>query len=301
VENEADDAPYMAKAKRVINDILKMQSLNVDTVSGCTYSSNGIIEAVNDALRQASGQAANKTQKKKLAEGNNSGDGQKYKDGTYAGTGVGYVGDITVEVTIKSGKIAKIEVTKHNEDQPYMSDAMKLIKNIIKVQSTNVDTVSGATYSSKGIIAAVKDALKKAVIVNDPSLDDDDTDDQTPEDQAPGDQTPGDQAPGDQPPKEEVDYTPTYGLYVDGTYLGLARGYKSIFYATVVIESESISGITIQHGDDEEYYSQCTGIIQKIINRQTAEGVDTVSGCTLSSNGILNSVKNALDKAKKPE
>lgn len=284
VENEGDDPPYLSRAKRVLTYIMDSQSTDVDTVSGATYSSNGIISAVNDALSQAAGKAAKKSDTKKRNKNKSSGqhdsslDGKKFKDGIYTGTGMGFRDDIHVEVTISGNRITRIAVTKHKEDQPYMRNAMKLISGIIAKQSINVDTVSGATYSSKGIITAVKDALKKAVTTDEKEAD---TEDEHIESDP------------------DTGYTAVHGMYNDGTYKGLARGYKSTFQATVTVKNESIYSIDITHGDDEEYYSRCTGIIDRIIRRQTTDGIDTVSGCTLSSNAILSSVAAALAKAKK--
>lgn len=88
----------------------------------------------------------------------------KYTDGSYTGSGKGLKGDIQVSVDVKSGKISAIDVTQ-KEDTGAMLDAVKenLIPEIIKKQSTEgIDAVSGATGSSKGVIAAVNDALAKA-------------------------------------------------------------------------------------------------------------------------------------------
>jgi uncharacterized protein with FMN-binding domain/NAD-dependent dihydropyrimidine dehydrogenase PreA subunit len=89
---------------------------------------------------------------------------QKYKDGTYTGTGTGFRGGTTeVEVTIKSGKITDIN-TIFSQDTPRFYNRVfdTEVNEIISSQSTDVDTVSGATYSSRGIISAVKDALSQA-------------------------------------------------------------------------------------------------------------------------------------------
>jgi uncharacterized protein with FMN-binding domain len=314
VDAGMEDPPYMAMARKVIGYMLKAQSTDVDTVSGATFSSNGIISAVRDALGKAAGkpseapvQAPQKVEKR---EGHGGADdepipeGQKYKDGVYAGVGIGYNGEIHVNVTILNGAISGIDVTKHGEDEPYISDAMKLIGSILSAQSVSVDTVSGATYSSRGILSAVKDALKKAVLVEgDPELSAPE-----PEYTAPGAETP-ELSEEDvlllQQQEEELgqypDEEPAAGSYMDGTYTGLARGYKSAFKATVVIGNGNIISVAIAHDDDEEYYNQCVGIIDRIIQLQTTSGIDTVSGCTLSSNAILNSVKAALAKAKKPD
>lgn len=88
----------------------------------------------------------------------------KYKDGTYTGTAEGYYGPVTVSVTISGDKITAISVTSHEDDPEYMSDAQSgVIAAILLMQNTNVSAVSGATYSSEGIMDAVAAALAKAL------------------------------------------------------------------------------------------------------------------------------------------
>jgi NosR/NirI family transcriptional regulator, nitrous oxide reductase regulator len=90
---------------------------------------------------------------------------QKYKDGTYTGTGNGFRPGLEVSVTVKSGKISDIQITNINDTPGYYDQPVSIIpQEIIKAQSTNVDAVSGATRSSNGIMMAVEDALQKAVI-----------------------------------------------------------------------------------------------------------------------------------------
>lgn len=86
----------------------------------------------------------------------------KYKDGTYTGSGAGYGGTTKVVVVIKNDEIISIDVEEHQDTKGFFELAMGVIQKILGSQSTNVDTISSATYSSKGIIAAVNDALKKA-------------------------------------------------------------------------------------------------------------------------------------------
>ncbi|MCD8356853.1 MAG: S-layer homology domain-containing protein [Clostridia bacterium] len=85
-----------------------------------------------------------------------------YQDGTYEGSAQGYYGLITLSVTMKDGAIQSIDVISHTDTPIYWDDAAAVMDTIIEKQSTDVDTVSGATYSSKGIIGAVESALKKA-------------------------------------------------------------------------------------------------------------------------------------------
>lgn len=83
-----------------------------------------------------------------------------YIDGVYTGAASGYNGSISVEVTVSNSSISDIKVTKYVDDEPFIDDAISgVTENIITSQNTDVDTVSGATFSSKGIINAVKAAL----------------------------------------------------------------------------------------------------------------------------------------------
>jgi uncharacterized protein with FMN-binding domain len=87
-----------------------------------------------------------------------------YEDGTYQGTGTGYGGNITVEVTIEDGKFVQIEVLSADDEDPaYYNQAEAVLEKMITKQSTEIDTVSGATYSSEGLIEATTKALEKAV------------------------------------------------------------------------------------------------------------------------------------------
>lgn len=86
-----------------------------------------------------------------------------YKDGTYTGTARGYHPGLTVSVTVTNGKIAKIEITSHNESKGFYERAFSVVpQEIIDEQSTSVDAVSGATRSSNGIMNAVANALQNA-------------------------------------------------------------------------------------------------------------------------------------------
>ena len=86
-----------------------------------------------------------------------------YKDGTYTGEADGYGGTIQVEVTLASDEIISINVVSApGEDSAYLSQAESVIDSILSAQSTDVDTVSGATFSSTGILNAVDEALGKA-------------------------------------------------------------------------------------------------------------------------------------------
>lgn len=87
-----------------------------------------------------------------------------YKDGTYNGEAQGFGGMIEVEVIVKNKKITNINIeSADGEDSAYLTMAKDIIENIIDKQSSDVDTISGATFSSTGIKDAVAKALEKAV------------------------------------------------------------------------------------------------------------------------------------------
>ncbi len=80
-------------------------------------------------------------------------------DGVYYGSGEGYQSTITVAVTVENERITQVKIVSHADDTAYIARAEGLIDDIVNQQIADVDTVSGVTYSSKGIIAAVKDAM----------------------------------------------------------------------------------------------------------------------------------------------
>lgn len=80
-------------------------------------------------------------------------------DGVYTGTGTGYRGDTTVQVTVKGGAITDVEVLSYRDDRNFFERAKGVIDSILSRQTVEVDTVSGATWSSRGILSAVADAL----------------------------------------------------------------------------------------------------------------------------------------------
>lgn len=87
-----------------------------------------------------------------------------YPDGRWEGGAKGFGGMITVLVTVENGTISEIEITSaDDEDKAYLSMAEDIIPKIIEAQSAEVDTISGATFSSTGIKNAAEQALEQAV------------------------------------------------------------------------------------------------------------------------------------------
>ena len=179
--SHSDDAGYIDSAKNILKDIQRKQTADVTAISGATYSSDGIKNAVKDALEQAKGKTTKPGEseyaKKNLqAPGSGGGGGggsstpkeekdfTDLVDGIYEGQGQGYKSIIKVKVTVSNKKIAKIELLENKDDQNFFDQdkADKIAKNIIDKQSTAVDTIAGATRSSTGFINAVANALEFA-------------------------------------------------------------------------------------------------------------------------------------------
>ena len=175
VISQTETPEYFNRAKAVIDNILSSGSVDVDSVSGATISSNAIKKAVADALRKAGSKqkakisiAKNDVSKANSRRANAGGTfsiaNTGLKDGVYTGTGQGFNGPISVRVTVSGGNIVNVEILSYSDDAPYFNRAKAVISKMIGKQGSSVDTVSGATYSSRGIIDAVRDALSKAGI-----------------------------------------------------------------------------------------------------------------------------------------
>lgn len=288
--SSSDDAAFFKRAQAVIDKIIKGQTLDVDTVSGATYSSRGIISAVKNALtgekdsgttgqsQSGSGAAAGSSTSVAAVE-----DPSAYKDGTYYGTGTGFGGTLKVKVEISGGKITSIQIMENQDGSEYISKASALINTIIQNQSTNVDTVSGATYSSVGIIQAVRNALSQAAVSTS------------------GTTTSGEAGNAGNSGNQNQDTSAATGNfpYKEGIYYGTAEGYSGNVSVAVVIQEKSIKAILItETSDDEAFFQRAMGVVKNVLKTQRTE-VDTVSGATYSSKGILGAIQNALKQAEK--
>ena len=87
-----------------------------------------------------------------------------YTGGTYEGSGQGYRGPITVRLEVSQAGIEDIVIVSHNEAfYPGAAAIEELLDLVLETGSTDLDAVSGATFSSRGFLEAVEDALRKAV------------------------------------------------------------------------------------------------------------------------------------------
>lgn len=300
VENEADDDTFFSRAKGVIDKIISGQTLEVDVVSGATYSSNGIISAVKNALTGAADSGTPASTSAGASGGSSSPaggsssvstvqDASAYVDGTYYGTGTGFSGALTVEVVISGGKISSIQIIDTSDGDSYIQSASGLISNIIATQSTNVDTVSGATYSSVGIIEAVRNALSQAAISSDGNSNSQNTNSSS-------------NGNGQNSNNNSSDNTTAVTgkfPYKEGVYYGTAEGYLDDIKVAIVIQDKTLKAVVIvEENDDETFFKRARTVAENMVKKQTVD-VDVVSGATYSSKGIIGAVKEALKEAEK--
>ena len=223
-----------------------------------------------------------------------------YKDGTYYGSGTGFGGKLKVEVVIQDGKIVSVTLVENEgDDHPYIDNASALLQSIVAAQSTNVDAVSGATYSSAGLIEAVRNALAQAAVSGTGSA--------VTADQTVQKETQASSGTTSLTGAEEQGKT-----YRNGTYTGMAvcvpDGEEEFDAYTltlnVTIADDKIVGISDIKGSGDRYISandrylaKASAIAENIIQSGGIE-VDAVSGATCSSNAIRQAVKNAMEQAR---
>ena len=164
LDDYADDKSYMERAKnRIFQEMISRQNTDVDTVSGATYSSNGLIEAVNKALGNEEGEGKKPEQEESEDKQSfiEAGRFQNLTDGIYTGSADAFRGDVEVQVTVEKQKVTDISILSYCDTEEYFFRAAPAVIEQMKAeQSLNVDAVSGATYSSNGIIHAVANALE---------------------------------------------------------------------------------------------------------------------------------------------
>ena len=294
VVSQNETPEYFNRAYAVINKILSSGSVNVDSVTGATVSSNAIKMAVADALHKAGSKENAKVQAVNKASSNNKRANAKgtvaignkdLKDGVYTGSGQGFNGPIRVRVTISKGSITKVEILSHSDDNPYFGRARSVISKILGKADKSVDTVSGATYSSRGILDAVRNALSKAG--GSKNVDN--------KNKKPSNTNQA-KKPNKKPEKPSKD-NKIYKQYKDGVYEGVAEGFNGPIKVKVTIAKGSITKVEIlSHKEDDPYFSKSKGVISKMLGKP-GKNVDTVSGATFSSKGIIDAINNAVSKA----
>lgn len=156
VEGKDETAGIGSRALEVMPGlILAAQGSPADVVSGCTFTSKGILDALNDALKQASGETSAQTAAVSMAPG------------VYEGQAMGYsrTRPVCVNVTVTKDAITDIQVASNKENVGILESVTTLlIPRMLETQSVAVDAICGATASSNAVKATVEDCLTQALV-----------------------------------------------------------------------------------------------------------------------------------------
>ena len=189
-----------------------------------------------------------------------------YTPGSYTASADGFGGpvDVTVEIGDKGG-ITDVVITGEGETPDVGGQAMPLLKQaILAAQSADVDSVSGATYTSD----AVKTALASALA------------------QAGGEEVPTG-------PKAEEG-----NLFIPGTYTETGTGFGGEVSVTVTVSENKIEDVQIKGDNETENIgSFAVDMLDDSILEAQSPNVDALTGATVTSNAILGAVKKALTAA----
>ena len=186
------------------------------------------------------------------------------KDGEYKASSKGIGGDVPVTVTIKDGKIAKVEVGENSETEGIGSKAIEQLPDaIVKANGTEgVDAVSGASVTSKAIFTAVEDCLNQA--------------------------------------KGGTDAAAATTM-ADGEYKASAKGIGGDVPVTVTVKDGKIAKVEV--GENSETDGIGSKAIEQlpdaIVKANGTEGVDAVSGASVTSKAIFDAVNDCMDQATK--
>ena len=152
-----------------------------------------------------------------------------YADGVYVGSSRGYGGAVRVQVTMENGSITEVEILDaSHETKQFLRRAKRLLTTVVETQSWEVDAVSEATYTSRGILGAVQNALTGEVVNN----------------------------PLPPQPKPAatlvVEEFTAPSIYLDGIYTAEATGFEGQITVQVTVAEDKITDITILSAEDEE-------------------------------------------------
>ena len=158
-------------------------------------------------------------------------------------TSRGYGGAVRVQVTMENGSITEVEILDaSHETKQFLRRAKRLLTTVVEAQSWEVDAVSEATYTSRGILGAVQNALDRR-----------------------GSQQPLPPQPEPATPLVVEEFTAP-STYLDGIYTAEAMGFEGEITVQVTVAEDKITDITLLSAEDEEeYLSQAKQVIPAIL------------------------------------
>ena len=150
-----------------------------------------------------------------------------YADGVYVGSSRGYGGAVRVQVTMENGSITEVEILDaSHETKQFLRRAKRLLTTVVETQSWEVDAVSEATYTSRGILGAVQNALTGEVVNN-----------------------PLPPQPKPAAPLVAEEFTAP-STYLDGIYTAEAIGFEGKITVQITVAEDQITDITLLIAED---------------------------------------------------
>ena len=172
----------------------------------------------------------------------------------------GFGGAVQVRLTYEDGQLVSVEATGAQETQGIGSLAIEsLPAAILQANSADIDGVAGATITSSALLSAAKEAMAAAS--------------------------------GLAPQDQELAFTP-------GAYEGEALGYGGMLQVRVTLSEHAIDSVEILADKETEGVGKtAVELLPEAIVQAQSLAVDTIAGCTVSSNAILSAVKQAIESS----
>ncbi len=149
IEHSESDGISDPAIEKIPEAIIEEQNYDVDAVSEATITSEAIMEAVQNALKD-------EDWKPEIVALKETDTDQEILEGSAEGHG----GELVVEVEVENDEIQAVNIIEHNETDGISDPAIKEIpQSIVGKQDYDVDVVSEATVTSEAIMEAVADAL----------------------------------------------------------------------------------------------------------------------------------------------
>lgn len=342
LSHDGETTSYFARARKVVSEILTTGTPDVDSVSGATYSSTGILNAVKRALAKAAVDAEPVEEPAETPVTEPQGDaaepeGPTYVDGVYTGTGESTHGPVTVLVTVTDGRVAGVTIVPTQtepEEKSFWEKAKDAWKTLVSGKQDDADT-DGGYYLAEELEGAIQDALKQAqsgAAVSEPAEEEpasqpaaSEAQPETPAVQEPAAEVPAASARAEEPaassaPAEEA--APAAPRYRDGTYTAtVVCTDDAVFHydvrVTITVSGGAVTDVQAvkendtseEPADNRRYLDfarngknyggvQHPGLVSQILEKQSADEVDLISGATYSSKALQAAAQQALGQAK---
>lgn len=250
----------------LIPAIISTNSTGLDIVSGATHSSQGLLQATEDALQTA---GADLSLVRTLGGG---GFGiTTFTPGTYVGySSSGFGGSISLEATFSSTRLQDVYIIHHNEEGSIPQEALEiLVERVVADNSANVAVVGGATITSNAFMEALYYAVNTARL-----------------------------APGEQLVTVAIDIPEGNFNFIPGAYEATVNSMHGDLSLEIVVTENTITEINVQHVDTPFIADPAIDhLTTAVLSTQNVE-VDVYSGATETSEAFKEALQATVNMAQ---